>query len=90
VANHPSAEKRNRQRIKRTNRNRTVKSEVRSVVKNANASLAGKDAAAAKKAVDEATSTLAKAAAKGVVHKKAAARRIGRLAKKAHKVAAAK
>ena len=33
MANHPSAEKRNRQRITRTARNRTLKSSVRTLVK---------------------------------------------------------
>jgi small subunit ribosomal protein S20 len=86
MANHPSAEKRNRQRIRRTERNRSVKGAVRTLLKKARAALAtdgnpGDSAsavAAAVKAVD-------RAASKGVVHAKMAARTKSRLAKAAHK-----
>ncbi len=86
MANHPSAEKRNRQRVKRTAQNRTIKSAVRTEVKKATAALTeGKDAATA---VKSAQAKLAKAAAKGAVHEKAASRKIGRLAKALHKASA--
>jgi small subunit ribosomal protein S20 len=86
VANHPSAEKRNRQRIKRTLRNRAVKSEVRTHMKNVRAAIQSKDPKAAEAALLEATVALDKAASKGVVAKKAASRRVSRLAKQVNKV----
>ncbi len=79
MANHASAEKRNRQRITRTVRNKARKSAVRSFVKKVRAALAAKDAAGAKTALQEATSQLDKAATKGAIHTKSASRTIGRL-----------
>ncbi len=86
MANHPSAQKRNRQRIKRTLRNRTVKSAVRTQVKTVREAIGAKDAKAAKAALAEATVTLDKAAAKGAMPKKAASRRLSRLAAQVHKL----
>jgi len=87
VANHPSAEKRNRQRIKRTLRNRTVSSSVRTLVKRVRTALHAKDKAAASTALQAATVALDKAATKGVVHPKAASRTISRLAAQLHRLA---
>lgn len=79
MANHASAEKRNRQRIKRTARNRAAKSELRTVLKKARAALkaAPQDATAA---LIAATSELDRAAAKGVIPRERASRVKGRLA----------
>lgn len=94
MANHPSAEKRNRQRLKRTDRNRGIRRAVRTKVKEARAALApatgaaGIDPSAAKTAIIDATRALDKAASKGVVHPKAASRRAGRLARAMHKATA--
>ena len=79
MANHSSAEKRNRQRIKRTLRNRGAKTAVRGVVKQVRAALATGDAAAAAKALATATSALDSAVTKGVMHRRTAARSISRL-----------
>ena len=87
MANHPSAEKRNRQRITRTARNRAVSSNVRSQVKRVRAAITGKDKAGAEKALKEAISQIDKAATKGVVHPKAASRTIARLSAAVHKLA---
>ncbi len=89
MANHPSAEKRNRQRLKRTLRNRTIKSSVRTLVKRVRDALAGKDKAAAEKALKSAIVALDKAATKGAVHAKAASRTVSRLAAQVHKLGAA-
>ncbi len=86
MANHPSAEKRNRQRVKRTTRNRAVKSAVRTHVKNVRAAVAAKDPKAAKEALHEATIAFDKAASKGVLAKKAASRHVSRLATQVHKL----
>lgn len=79
MANHPSAEKRNRQRIARTARNRSIKSSVRTAVKRARTALASGDAKTAADQVKQATSALAGAASKGVLHKKTAARTTSRI-----------
>lgn len=87
MANHPSAEKRNRQRQKRTNRNRAVSSSVRTLVKRVRTALHAKDKAAASTALQAATVALDKAASKGVVHPKAASRTISRLSAQVHRLA---
>lgn len=87
MANHPSAEKRNRQRIKRTLRNRAVASSVRTLVKRVRTALHAKDKDAATTALKAATVALDKAASKGVVHPKAASRTISRLSAQIHRLA---
>jgi small subunit ribosomal protein S20 len=87
VANHPSAEKRNRQRIKRTLRNRTITSSVRTLVKKVRTAVAAKDKEAAKAALVTAIKALDKAAGKGVFHEKAASRTVSRLSAAVHKLA---
>ena len=86
MANHASAEKRNRQRIRRTERNRAVRSAVRSAVKKARLALAQGDAASAKTSVHSASSALARAASKGVIHVRAAARTTSRMESALHKL----
>jgi small subunit ribosomal protein S20 len=87
VANHPSAEKRNRQRIKRTLRNRTIASSVRTLVKRVNTAIAEKDKDGAKTALLRAAKALDKAASKGVLHPKAASRTVSRLSARVQKLA---
>ena len=81
MANHASAEKRNRQRITRTNRNRAAKSALRSQLKKARAE------GAPAELVREAVSSLDKLASKGIIPKKRASRVKGRLAAAAHAAA---
>ena len=88
MANHPSAEKRNRQRIKRTLRNRAVKSSVRTLVKNVRAAIEAKDAKAAKEALKVATVAIDKASGKGVLAKETASRTVSRLSAQVHKLGA--
>ncbi len=85
MANTRSAEKRNRQSQKRRVRNVQVRTTLKSAVKKAREAIAQGDPAAARAAVQAARRMLDKAAAKGVIHKNAAARRISRLAKAAAK-----
>ena len=84
MANHASAEKRNRQRIVRTERNRAGKSAFRTDLKKARTAIAAqpKEAAAA---VKTAVSTADKAASKGFIPKKRAARLKARIARALHK-----
>ena len=86
MANHPSAEKRNRQRVKRTLRNRAVSSSVRTIVKAVNTAIAAKNKEAAKAALATAIKALDKAATKGVLHKKAVSRTVSRLSVRVHKL----
>ena len=84
MANHPSAEKRNRQREKRTVRNRAIKSSVRTLVKRVRTALDGKDKEKALAALKTAVVALDKAASKGVYHPKAASRTVSRLSSQVH------
>lgn len=87
MANHASAEKRNRQRVTRTLRNKAIKSSVRSQVKKVHAALASKDKPAAAEALKVAIKALDKGATKGAIHTKAASRTIGRLSAQLAKLA---
>ncbi len=78
MANTVSSKKRVRQTTKRTERNRKARSRFRTFVKDARTEVN----ASSKKSpavVKEAISEIAKAASKGIIHKKNAARRISRL-----------
>jgi len=88
VANHASAVKRNRQRLKKTSRNRAAKSALRTEVKKARAAVkdASKEAVVLVKA---ATSSLDRAASKGTIPAKRASRVKGRIARALHKASAA-
>lgn len=81
MANHPSAEKRNRQRIVRTERNRGAKSALRGAVKKARAAIAAGDRAKAASGSASAEKALAKAASKGLIHPRTAARTTSRIAR---------
>ncbi len=89
MANHPSAEKRNRQRLVKTARNRAISSTVRTLVKRVRTALHAKDKAAASSALKLATVALDKATTKGAVHVKAASRTIGRLSAQVHALSVA-
>ena len=80
MANHKSAEKRTRQNTKRRIRNKSVKTRVKHVIKGVHSAAgeASKDAAAELKS---AQSMIDKAAEKGIIHKRTAARKISRLSK---------
>jgi len=81
MANHASADKRNRQRIVRTARNRAVRSALRTRLRAARAALQSGVKTDAVAATHTAKVALAKAASKGVIHRNAAARTTSRLDK---------
>ncbi|MDE6734008.1 MAG: 30S ribosomal protein S20 [Desulfovibrio sp.] len=81
MANHKSAIKRHKQSLKRAARNRAQRTRVKNAVKDVRAAIQGNDKSLAQKQLSEASSVLAKAAGKGAVHWKKAARKISRLAK---------
>ena len=80
MARHKSAQKRARQDVKRRERNRTLRSRTRSVVKSLRAELEA-GAAGLDEKLREAESALRKAATKGVIPKRRASRQVSRLAK---------
>jgi small subunit ribosomal protein S20 len=80
VANIKSQIKRNRQNEKRRQRNKTVRSELKTRIKAAQAATETGDTEAGDKS-RLAQKRLGKAAAKGTIHKNAAARRTSRLMK---------
>ncbi|MCL2823471.1 MAG: 30S ribosomal protein S20 [Polyangiaceae bacterium] len=86
MANHPSAERRNRQRIVRAARNRAYKSTTRTALRKAREALGSGNAELAEKLVRAAEGQLDHAACKGVVHRKAAARVKSRLHSQLHKL----
>jgi len=87
MAKHASAVKRNRQRIVRTARNRSTKAAIRTFVKKARLAIASPTPQAEEvwTLVVKASSAIDKAAQKGIVHPKKAARTKSRLARAAHK-----
>jgi small subunit ribosomal protein S20 len=76
---HKSAQKRARQSVRRAARNTSWVSQVKTFEKRVLSAIQKKDAAEAKKALVDFMSTVDRAAQKGAVHVKRAARRIGRL-----------
>jgi small subunit ribosomal protein S20 len=81
VAQHKSAKKRARQNIKRRDRNRSLRSALRTAVKGAHTAIDGDDASARETAFRSAESSLRRAATKGILSKKQASRGVSRLAK---------
>jgi small subunit ribosomal protein S20 len=79
VANHASAKKRVRQTIKRTSRNRHIRTNVRTCVKRVRVAIQEGDADAAKKALIEAVSRIDGAVSKGIYHRRTGSRYIARL-----------
>jgi small subunit ribosomal protein S20 len=82
---HKSAEKRARQNKKRYQHNRAIKSSVKTGIKNLSTVLEKKSRDESLPALKKVISTISKAASKGVMHKKTAARRISRLTKRVNK-----
>ena len=88
MANHKSALKRAKQNLDRRIRNRSTKTRVKKVVKDVRlaANETAKETAIEKLAV--AKSTIDKAAKKGVIHKKTAARKVSRLTRLVNTISA--
>ena len=79
MANHPSAEKRNRQTQKRTAVNGARKSRIRGFVKKVETAIASGDKNAAKQAYADAAPEMQRGIGKGVVHHRTVARKLSRL-----------
>ena len=81
MANIKSAKKRVITSQVRAERNKAVKSRVKTYIKKVEAAVAAKDKAAAEAAYKDASSVIESACSKGVYHKNNAARKVSRLAK---------
>ena len=89
MANIKSQIKRNRQNGKRHDRNTTVRSALKTSTKKVHAAVGEGDAETAVARQREAARALDKAASKGVLHKRTAARKKSRLAKAVNRTSAA-
>ena len=88
MANVKSAEKRNRQRVKRRRRNLQHRTKMRTQEKSLRTLLQNKDGTKAKTALPEVISAIAKAAQRGAVNTKTASRHISRLSAAVHRLTA--
>ena len=88
MANIKSQIKRNRQNEKAHERNKAVRTSLKTSTKKVHTAVATGDAEAATARVREASRAYDKAASKGMVHKRTAARHKSRLAKAANRTAA--
>ena len=81
MANIKSAKKRVLVNRKKAERNKSIKSAVKTSIKKVEVAIEAKDKEAAVAALQNAISTIDKAATKGVYHKNTAARKVSRLSK---------
>jgi len=82
MATHKSALKRSKQSKEKRLRNRNVKSNLKTTMKAVSAAIEAKDPKKAQEVLSQVTPVINKAASKGVIHKKNAARKISRLTRK--------
>lgn len=82
MANTKSAKKAARQTIKRTERNKSRRSQMRGSVRKVEEAIAAGDKAAAQAALKDAEPVLARTAQRGILHRKTASRKVSRLAKR--------
>lgn len=88
MANHASAKKRIRQAIKRTARNRHIRSTVRTYMKRVRAAIDGQDVETARTALHVAVRHIDSAVSKGVYHRRTGSRYISRLTQQVSALAA--
>lgn len=88
MANHKSAIKRHKQSLNRAARNRAARTRVKNAIKEVRAAIQNKDKGLANTSLTVATSVLDKAAGKGALHWKKAARKISRLARAVNSIEA--
>jgi small subunit ribosomal protein S20 len=80
MANTTSAKKAARKMIRRTENNKSRRSQLKAYVRKVEEALASRDKAAATRALGAAEPILMRSAQRGVVHKNSAARKVSRLA----------
>jgi len=88
VANHKSAEKRNRQSKVRRMRNRINKTKMKNAIRKVNEAVEAGSAEDAQAALQLAIPVIAKTASKGTIHKRTSSRKISRLTKSVKKLEA--
>ncbi len=86
MANHKSAEKRNRQSIIRRLRNRANRTRMRNAIKTVDTAIEAGSQEDAQTALKVAVPLIAKTASKGTIHKKNASRKVSRLTKRVNKM----
>ena len=86
MANHKSAEKRNRQSQARRLRNRVNKTQMKNAVRKVNEAVEAGSVDEAKEALKIAIPAIGRTAAKGSLHKKNASRKVSRLTKSVNKL----
>ena len=89
MANHKSAEKRNKQAQVRRMRNRMNRSRMKTAIKSLNEVIEAGNVEEARSALAATVPVIAKTASKGTIHKKNASRKISRLTKRVNKMEAA-
>lgn len=87
MANIKSAKKRILVERRNAERNKAIRSKVKTAIKKVDAAIASNDKAAATTALTSAISELNKAASKGVYHRKTASRKISRMTIAVNKIA---
>lgn len=87
MANIKSAKKRILVSQKRADRNKSIRSKVKTAIKKVDAAIVANDKAAAEEALKLAVSELDKATKKGVYHKNTTARKVSRLTIAVNKLA---
>jgi len=87
LANIKSAKKRILVNQTKADRNKAIKSGVKTAIKKVYAAIDANDQAAAKEALTNATSLIDKATKKGIYHKNTAARKISRMSVAVNKMA---
>ncbi|ASQ29926.1 30S ribosomal protein S20 [Campylobacter avium LMG 24591] len=87
MANHKSAEKRARQTIKRTQRNRFYRTRLKNITKAVRDAAAKNDKAAATEALKIANKSIHAMVSRGFLKKQSASRRVSRLAILVNKIA---
>ena len=87
MANIKSAKKRILVNQTKAERNKAIKSSVKTAVKKVRVEIEAQDKEAAKAALLNATTVIDKAASKGVYHKNTASRKVSRLAKAVNEIA---
>lgn len=88
MANHKSAEKRNRQAQVRRMRNRINRSKMKTAIRAVNEAIETGSTEEARTALQAAVPVIAKTASKGTIHKKNASRKISRLTKRVNSLEA--
>ena len=86
MANHKSAEKRNRQAQTARLRNKMNKTRMKTAIRKLDEAVAAGTADVAREVLQEATSVIARTASKGTIHRRNASRKISRLAKRVNKM----